>query len=112
MLGSMFDTTANDRMAADQGRDFMRHLTRGAMEEAAGGAELAVGVGQMNVPAPGNGGSGGMVMLNVNVSGNVMSADYVEKELAPTLQKLVNDGRSLLTVSERNVTGGLDVDVD
>jgi len=115
MLGSLFDTTANDRMAADQGRDFMRHFTRGVTEEAAGGGELAVGVGQMNIPAAGNSsgnGSGSMVVLNVDISGNVMSTDYVEKELAPTLQKLVNDGRSLLTVSERNVTGGLDVDVD
>ena len=112
MLGSLFDTTANDRMAADQGRDFMRHFTRGVTEEAAGGGELAVGMSRVSAPAPSQGGSGGMVVLNVTVSGNVLSDEYVEREIGPKLQRLIGDGRSLLAVSERNATGGLDANVD
>jgi hypothetical protein len=112
MLSSLFDTTANDRMAADQGRDFMRHFTRGVTEEAAGGGELAVGMSRVSAPAPTHGGNGGMVVVNVTVSGNVLSDEYIEREIGPKLQKLVGDGRSLLAVSERNATGGLDVDVD
>jgi hypothetical protein len=112
MLGSLFDTTANDRMAADQGRDFMRHFTRGVFEEAAGGGELAVGMSRVSAPAPTQSEGGGMVVLNVTVSGNVLSDEYIERNIGPKLQKLVSDGRSLLAVSERNATGGLDVDVD
>lgn len=112
MLGSLFDTTANDNMAADQGRDYMRHFKRGSDEEAAGGRELAVGMSHVSAPTPTRNEGGGMVVLNVTIAGNVLSDEYVERDIGPKLQKLVSDGRSLLTVSERNATGGLDVDVD
>ncbi len=112
ILSKMFDTTANDAMAADQGRDFMRHFTRGTLEEADGGSEIAVGATRINTPTPSQGTSGGMLVMNVTVSGNVMTDEYMEKQVGPILQRLVNDGRSLLSVDSKHVTGDVDVNVD
>ncbi|MFA7286920.1 MAG: hypothetical protein WC052_04655 [Patescibacteria group bacterium] len=115
ILGGIFDTPANDRMAAQQGRDFMSWFTRGALAEAQGGSELAVGIGRTSnriVPVASSGaGGGGMVMMNVTISGNVMSDQYVEKTIAPKLRKLVTDGRSLLSIQNENKTGGRDVNI-
>lgn len=113
ILGGMFDTPVNDKMAADQGRDFMMWFQRGAMAQATGMSSLAVGLTQNTnsiTPATPAGVSGGnTVMLNVTISGNVMSRDFVEKEIAPTLQRLVDDGRSQLSVQQENGTGERDV---
>ncbi len=114
ILGSIFDTPVNDRMAARQGRDFMQWFTRGALAEANGGSELAVGLTSSNniTPvAPATSGSG-MVMMTVNVKGNVMSDQYTERKIAPTLQRLVYSGRSLLDVQNEQETGGRDVIID
>ena len=116
MLGNMFDTPVNDRMAAGQGSDFMQWFTRGMIAEAQGGSEMATGIAHSSnriVPvASGNSGGGGMVNMNVTVSGNVLTDQYIEKTIAPQLQRLVNDGRSSLSVQDENKTGGRDVNIN
>ena len=115
LLGGIFDTPANDRMAATQGKDFMQWFTRGAIAEAQGGSTMAVGISQASnriapVAASGGGG-GGTIMMNVTVSGNVLTDAYVEKTIAPKLRRLVADGRSLLSIQSENKTGGRDVSI-
>ena len=118
LLGGMFDTPVNDRMAANQGRDFMSWFIKGALAEARGGSEMAVGITQSTnnritpVAASGGGGGGGMVVMNVSVSGNVMSDEFIERTVAPRLQRLVSDGRSLLNIQSENQTGGRDVSIN
>lgn len=115
ILGGIFDTPVNDRMAATQGRHFAQWFTRGALAELGGRSELAVGLpgaGSNRIaPVMGGGGNGGssMMVMNVTVSGNVMSDAYVEKDLAPRLQRMAVDGRTLLNVRKDNKTGGRDV---
>jgi hypothetical protein len=119
MLGGIFDTPVNDRMAAEQGKHFAQWFHKGAFAEFAGGSELAVrssGVGR-NISAAnsniGNGSSGGsnVVMLNVSVSGNVMTEDFVESKVAPSLQRLIDNGRTLLSVDSENETGSRHVSI-
>jgi hypothetical protein len=44
-------------------------------------------------------------MINVTMTGNVLSDNFVEKTVAPTLQKLVAGGKSLLSLQSKNQTG-------
>lgn len=120
ILGGIFDTPVNDRMAAEQGGDFMDWFLKGATERAGRGTELAstlttssnrMGSIGDNIASSGNGGSG-LAVVNVTISGNVLSDGYVEKTIAPKLKKLINDGRSLISVKNENVTGGRDVNID
>jgi hypothetical protein len=116
LLGGMFDTPVNDRMAANQGRDFMQWFTRGALAEAQGGSELAVGITRSSTRidpvAQGGGGGGGMMMMNVYITGNVMSDEFIEGTVAPKIKQLASDGRTLLATTPEQVTGGRDVDVN
>lgn len=125
LLGHMFDTPVNDRMAANQGRDFAQWFTRGMLAEMQGGTEMAVGISQSagggggrSIPAVASGGGGGggggsnMVVMHVSISGNVMSEEFVEDKIAPKLRSLVDDGRSLLETQDENVTGGRDVSIN
>lgn len=114
ILGGMFDTPVNDKMASDQGKDFMSWFQRGAMAQATGSTSLAVGLTQNTssiapVSPVGGSGGGGMIMMNVTVSGNVLSSDYIEEQIAPALQRLADDGRTQLAVIGENNTGGRDV---
>lgn len=116
LLGSIFDTPANDRMAARQGGDFMRWFIRGALAEDQGVSPMAVGITRsankvVPVAAGSSGGGSGMVVLNVSVSGNVMTDSFIEKTVAPKLRQLVVDGRSLLNIKNENKTGGRDVSI-
>jgi hypothetical protein len=115
LLGGIFDTPTNDRMAARQGGDFMRWFTRGAIAEAQGGSVLAAGItqsGKTIAPVGGYGGGGsGMVVMNVTISGNVLSDQYVERRVAPTLQRLATNGRSMLSLRGEHMTGGRDVTI-
>lgn len=118
LLGGIFDTPANDRMAARQGRDFMMWFTRGMLAEAKGGSEMAVGLTRSSNRmvagslSGGGAGGGGPVIINVTVSGNVMSDHFIEKTIAPKLKKLVNDGRAALQVRDEQRTGGRDIKLD
>jgi len=113
ILGGIFDTPTNDRMAAEQGHHFAQWFTRGALAELNGGTELATGITRSSnrlVPAGiGVGGGGGSVIMHVTVTGNVMSDAYVEKTLGPKLQALAMGGRNLLALRKEHSTGARDV---
>lgn len=116
ILGVMFDTPVNDRMAAEQGGDFMKWFTRGALAEAQGGSIMATGIAHSAnriVPvASSGGGGGGAVVIHVNISGNVLSDDFIEGTIEPKLRQLSNDGKSLLSLRQEHNTGERDVLVD
>ncbi len=116
ILGSMFDTPVNDRMAAAQGGDFMKWFTRGALAEAQGGSIMATGIAHSSnriIPvASSSGGSGGAVVMHINISGNVLSDDFIEKTIEPKLRQLSNDGKSLLSLRQEHNTGERDVLID
>lgn len=118
LLGTMFDKPVNDRMAMEQGQHFAHYFTQGALRGLSGGNSVVAGVmpGAGNVAAPAmsapieaaGGGSGGTI-INVTISGNVLSTEFIENEIAPTLRRLVSDGKSDLSLRPENVTGGRDV---
>lgn len=111
LLGHMFDTPVNDRMAYNQGADFGKWFTRGTLETIAG-ANLGRGIAQSPTISPVSssaGMSGGAVVLHVNITGNVLSDKFIEHTVAPKLQKLITQGRSMLSLQKEQITGGRDV---
>ena len=115
ILGGIFDTPVNDRMAAKQGADFAAWFERGAMAQFAGGNALAASFTRnSNRIAPtvmnsGGNGGGGMVYMNVTVTGNVLSDGYIEKTIKPRLQQLSTDGKASLSMKPEHRTGQRDV---
>ena len=113
LLGGIFDNPTNDRMAAKQGSDFAFHFQRGVLGML--GNNLAAGIGQQNRITPvaqTAGGSGGMVVMNVTVAGNVLSDHYIEKTIKPRLQQLATDGKSFLSLKSEYQTGFRNVRFD
>ena len=110
MLGGIFDNPTNDRMAAKQGSDFAFHFQRGVLGML--GNNLAAGIGQQNRITPvaqTAGGSGGTIVMNVSISGNILSDGFIEDTVAPKLQRLITGKRSNLAVSPEHKTGSRDV---
>ena len=118
LLGGMFDTPVNDRMAAEQGQHFAHYFTQGALRGLDAGNAVVAGVmpGAGNAAAPAmsapieaaGGGTGGTI-INVTISGNVLNDEFIEGQVAPTLRRLISDGKSDLSLRPENVTGGRDV---
>jgi hypothetical protein len=114
LLGGIFDTPANDRMAAEQGQHFAQWFTRGALAELQGGTPLAVGVtassqGMLGAGGASGTGSGGVVVMHVSVTGNVMTDEFVADTLEPKLARLIADGKSRISLDNDNETGGRSV---
>ena len=119
-LGGIFDTPVNDRMAAEQGAHFMHYFTQGALRRLDRGSDIVDGIipsaGNAGVPAmsgPALAGAGVMggssSVIHVTITGNVMSNEFIERNVAPTLRRLVSDGKSDLALEPENQTGGRDV---
>lgn len=95
ILGSLFDTPANDAMAARQGADFARHFTSG-MDKYFKGANLAGMITGHTRYAGAMGGGGSVV---VNIQGNIIGdSDYIVKQI----EKAVDTGRSRLQITGGN----------
>lgn len=114
ILAGLFDNPVNDRMAARQGSDFARHFISGAQAQFAGGGSIAMGaINNANRIAPtsmhNSSSGGGMVYMNVTVTGNVLSDDYIAKTIKPRLQQLATDGKSALAMKREHATGARDV---
>jgi hypothetical protein len=60
--------------------------------------------------APASAASGAST-INITFSGNVMSSQFVEQQVAPMLRKLVTNGKSDLALTPENVTGGRNIRV-
>lgn len=112
LLGGMFDTPRYDRMAMEQGEHFAHYFAQGVFKSMRSGSEFMRGIvpsaGNLAMPAlataapaaasPGN-------TINVTFSGNVLSSDFIEKQVAPTLRKLTTNGKTDLALDPENLTG-------
>lgn len=101
-LGSLFDTPANDRMAQRQGRDFADHFTRGIMSRLTPsfveifGNAMPHTFGMFNslpqrLPSNYVGAFGGPP-ITINVTGNVMTPEFVQNHLGPLIEKYSRGG--------------------
>jgi len=104
LLASIFDTPANDRMAAQQGADFGRYFMAGAlgvMDYANLGNAFAVTAG---------GGLGGGTTVNQSLSlqfhGPVTSAEFVEREIVPQVEAAARRRASSLVIDDTELSGG------
>lgn len=116
-LGGIFDTPSNDRMLLQQGRDAAHYFGQGYMAEMKRNSPTLNGVmpraSNLAMPAmaaPAPAASGGST-INVTFSGNVLSHEFIERQVAPTLRKLVTNGKSDLVLNPENVTGGRNIRV-
>lgn len=88
ILGSLFDTPANDAMAARQGADFAKHFTMG-MEGYFNRANLG---GRIAGYAGASGGSSVVVHIHGSIIGD-------ENYIVKSIEKAVDTGRSRLLIS-------------
>lgn len=114
LLGGVFDTPKYDKMAMDQGADFAEWFRKGVMENMGTvGGPLAVGGARIAAAPAGGGGQGiAPVTVHMTFTGNVMTPEFVEAQVAPMLERLVMDGRGALLLDPQNITGDVDVRVD
>jgi hypothetical protein len=118
LLGGIFDTPKYDRLAMQQGQHFAEYFTQGVFSQMRTGSEFMRGIvpsaGNLAMPAlatpapaatsPGN-------TINVTFSGNILSSDFIEQQVAPILRKLTTDGKTDLMLKADNLTGGRSVRV-
>jgi hypothetical protein len=116
-LGGMFDTPSNDRMLIRQGQHAAHYFSQGFLGSLQTGSEFMRGIvpsaSNLAMPAmaaPAPAASGGST-INITFSGNVLSSEFIERQVAPTLRKLVTNGKSDLALSAENVTGGRNIRV-
>jgi len=113
ILGGIFDTPKYDRLAMQQGQHFAHYFSQGVFANMRSGSELMRGIvpsaANLAMPAmAGVGGGGGSnigTTINVTFSGNVLSSEFIEKQVAPTLRKLATNGKSDLALNPENITG-------
>jgi hypothetical protein len=117
LLGAIFDTPSNDRMLMQQGQHAAHYFSQGFLGSLQTGSQFMRGIvpsaANMAMPAmaaPPSIASGGST-INVSFSGNVLSQEFIERQVAPTLRKLVTNGKSDLALSPENVTGGRNIRV-
>lgn len=106
LLGSLFDTPANDQMAALQGQHFVQHFARGMNAElgrqrlgtslsGGGGAAIAIG------PSMPSSQVSNITIQNINLSGGISSITGLAREI----ERVVVENRSSIMVDHSNITG-------
>lgn len=117
ILGGIFDTPKYDRLAMEQGQHFAHYFTQGVFDKMRTGSEFMRGIvpsaANMAMPSmadPSSSASAGNT-INVTFSGNVLSSEFIEDQVAPTLRKLATNGKSDLALNPENITGGRNVRV-
>lgn len=111
ILGGIFDTPANDRMAMEQGRHFSQWFTRGALGElqafpttfagmAAG--NLAGGGASPLLPGGAGGGAGG---INITFNNPIMTQDFITDDVVDIIEKTSRDGVASIVLDDTNLTG-------
>lgn len=103
ILGGIFDTAANDRMAAAQGADFAKYFTAGMMNTL-----TKANLGPQMVGAVG-GGSTTNTTMNLNFMGPVTNADFIREEILPILEDASRNALTDLVIDETEITGARDV---
>lgn len=118
ILGSIFDTPVNDRMAMRQGKHFAQFFTQGALAEMQSPTtnfpqRIVRAQPVINkTPNPSQLTTSSTLQLNVTFAGNVLSDEFIEQAVAPKIQQLINDGRSRIARIQENQTGDRDVILD
>lgn len=114
LLGGIFDTPANDRMAMQQGEHFAQWFTRGALENlrhfptdfagvAAGSLSLGgIATSFPGIQSPGAGGGGGVILQFNNP---IMTQSFVEDDVVDILERTSRDGLASLVLDDSNLTG-------
>lgn len=108
LLGSIFDTPANDRMAMMQGQHFAQWFKTGALGSLAGfpnqmAASLATGLNALAMPAaPAAAGGGG---VTINISGPMTDERFITDKVIPAIQRDTILGRSQVVINQANLTG-------
>lgn len=121
ILGGIFDTPANDRMAMTQGRHFSQWFTAGALDElssfplafagaatgsflgGAGGTPALTGSQDSSVA------TGGITLV---FNGPVSDKDFIDNVIIPTIEEATQIGGSKLITESENITGEDDVIFD
>lgn len=120
-LGSLFDTPANDRMAARQGFDFASYFQGGVMRglknmggsiaAAAGGSAMSM-TSYANAPVPMLISSDQPAASNniyMYFQGPVTSEEFVLDTIIPAIEAAAFGGSTSLLIKRSNMTGGADV---
>ena len=109
ILSGIFDTRANDEMAATQGRHFIQWFTQGATDELSGvdfGSIIAPNVG---VPRLGVGEPPAQLQssgeINIHFHSPVTNAAFVRDEVVPRIESVIKNRGSLINIHEQNITG-------
>ncbi len=119
ILGAIFDTPKNDRMAMTQGAHFANWFTAGALQTMqsfptlfAGAAAGSMQAGLAPVGA-GNGGglSGGLVLQIGGGSITEEPEEYIQDTVIPYLEAAATRGAASFVVNQKNVTGADDGDI-
>jgi hypothetical protein len=106
LLGGIFDTPANDRMAMTQGQHFANWFTTGALDRVADFpaqfAGMVAGAGTGSVAAAGAGGSRGAQII---INNPIMDRRFVSESLEPLLVSNSAAGMSDIVIDQNNLTG-------
>lgn len=107
ILGSLFDTPANDRMAMTQGKHFAHYFTEGVTQ---GLQPLTIGPSISNAIAPAMSplamAAPGGGDIHIHVEGNIIAEDdWVDNSLVPKIEQAVVGGKSRLIIEDDNLTG-------
>lgn len=107
ILGGIFDTPSNDRMAMTQGQHFANWFTTGALDRVADFpaqfAGMVSGGGNGNLAMAGAGGSRGGAQIIIN--NPIMDRRFVGESLEPLLVSNSAAGMSDIVIDQNNLTG-------
>jgi hypothetical protein len=115
ILGSLFDTPANDRMAQRQGRDFSYHFVNGARDYLTGNMNVGNWMSsnfqqyfgqQYTGPLSANGIARGNSGVTVIIQGSILGTEqFVRDTLVPAIQKASNAGFGKISTDNSFRTG-------
>jgi len=110
LLGGIFDTAKNDRMAMTQGLHFAQYFSKGAMFEFNRFANSVPSALAFNSSAFGSlslagvsGGGGGNI--TINISDSVVEESFVRDKLVPAIESAINSGHTDISIDNSNLTG-------
>ena len=109
ILGSIFDTPANDRMAMTQGRHFVQFFAKGATSELNNltlGSSLSVATPAiLSASTPSSSGLGGG-NVSLHFHGPITDEQFIKNTIVPAIEQVALDGGSRIVIDDQNITGG------
>jgi len=105
LLLSLFDTPANDRMAAQQGADFAKYFSRGLLD-GIGAANLGENIARrINASSnlmlsPIGASTGGQSKIEITIINPIGTEDFVSENIVPALEKSIRRLESRVTMRD------------